>query len=87
MRKYHCGVLLMTDMTIVHGARYSATITLPWPDSWASNETVASHLSDMGFSNVTVTGSGGTRQAEGMWNGATGVGAIDSRLSNIKTLA
>jgi hypothetical protein len=74
-------------MTITKGTRYSATITLQWPDSWASNDTVASHLGDIGFTDVVVTGSGGTRQAIGTWSGATSTGEIDSRLSNIEVVA
>jgi hypothetical protein len=59
----------MPTFTVRQGKRYRATITLGWLERWAGNETIAAKLTEAGFSEVSVTGSGGTRQAEALWPG------------------
>jgi hypothetical protein len=57
----------MATFTVCEGKRYRATITLGWLERWASNEMIADKLREAGFTDVTVEGSGGTRQAEALW--------------------
>ena len=54
--------------TLQRGRRYKATISLGVLESLASNAMVADRFTALGFSNVKVTGTGGTRYAEGGWN-------------------
>ena len=50
------------------GRRYKATISLGFVERLASNEQVADKFRAAGFSDVTITGAGGTRYAEGVWS-------------------
>lgn len=50
------------------GKRYRTTITLGFVERLASNETIADKFRAAGFTDVAVTGEGGTRYAEGVWN-------------------
>ena len=59
----------MATFTVKQGKRYRATITLGWLERWAGNETIAERLRAAGFSEVSVSGSGGTRMAEAVWAG------------------
>lgn len=54
-------------ITLVRGRRYRGTIELGWWQSWAGNDTVAETFRGYGFTDVTVTGKGGLRVAEGTW--------------------
>ena len=54
--------------TLQRGRRYKATISLGVLESLASNAMVADRFTALGFSNVKVTGTGGTPYAEGVWN-------------------
>jgi hypothetical protein len=70
--------------TVRHGKRYQAIVTLNWFEQQvATNETIAGQLAKLGFSNVTVIGTGATRQVAGTWTGADITAQIDSHLSNI----
>lgn len=50
------------------GKRYRTTITLGFVERLASNETIADKFRAAGFTDVAVTGQGGTRYAEGVWS-------------------
>jgi hypothetical protein len=70
--------------TVRHGKRYQATVTLNWFEQQvATNETIAGQLAKLGFSNVTVSGTGATRQVAGTWMGADTTAQIDAHLGNI----
>ncbi len=77
----------MADFTVEKGKRYRATITLGMLQSMASNETVAQKLTEAGFTDVSVTGSGRTRTATGQWAKDTVSGAIPQEISGISQLA
>jgi len=77
----------MADFTVEKGKRYKATITLGMLQSVASNEMVADKLRETGFADVTVTGSGRTRIATGLWARDTVSGAIPNEISDITLLA
>lgn len=77
----------MADFTVEKGKHYQATITLGMLQSMASNETVADKLREVGFTDVSVTGSGRMRIATGLWPGDTVSTAIPREISNISPLA
>jgi len=77
----------MPDFTVEKGKRYQATITLGMLQSVASNEMVADKLRDAGFTDVSVSGSGRTRTATGLWAEDTMSGAIPDEISDITELA
>lgn len=60
----------MAAYTVKQGKRYRATISLGLLERFASNDTIAGKLREAGFTDVVVTGSGGTREAQGRWPGA-----------------
>jgi kumamolisin len=72
--------------TVLQGHRYSASVTLSGLEQLASNSMIADKLTQLGFRDVTVTGSGGTRQAEGVWTGPDTTAQLDPRLGNITDL-
>lgn len=74
------------SFTLRHGQRYRATITLSGFEQFASNDIIAGKLTEYGFSNVVVTGSGSTRQAEATWNGPDTTGQIDSHIQSVVEL-
>jgi hypothetical protein len=73
----------MAVFTVRQGKRYRATISLGWLERWASNETIAEKLRTAGFSEVNVTGSGGTRLAEAIWPGADSTGDMPSQITEV----
>jgi len=77
----------MSEFTVEKGKRYRATITLGLLQSMASNQMVAQKLTEAGFTEVNVTGSGSTRTATALWEKDTASGAIPSEISNITQLA
>ncbi len=58
----------MASYTLKRGRRYAATISLGFVERLADNETIAEKFRAAGFSDVTVTGSGNIRHAEGVWS-------------------
>jgi len=77
------GAARPTTFTVQHGHRYRATLVLSGLEQFASNGLIAGRLQGYGFSNVIVTGSGGTRVAEGTWNGPDTTGQLDSHIVSI----
>ena len=73
----------MAVFTVRQGKRYRATISLGFFERWASNETIAEKLRAAGFSEVTVTGSGGTRMAEAVWPGPNATGEMPSQITEV----
>jgi hypothetical protein len=69
--------------TVRNGHRYRATLSLSGFEQFAGNDMVAGKLQGYGFVNVTVTGSGGTRYAEGTWGGPDTIGQLDSHIVNV----
>ena len=77
----------MSEFTVEKGKRYKATITLGLLQSVASNEMVADKLREAGFADVSVTGSGRTRTATGLWACETISGTIPNEISDIALMA
>ncbi|WP_315778808.1 MULTISPECIES: chitosanase [unclassified Bradyrhizobium] len=65
------------------GHRYRATLSLQGLEQFASNDMVAARLQGYGFINVTVTGSGGSRSAEGTWGGADTTAQLDAHIIDV----
>lgn len=57
----------MSTFTVRRGARYRATVTLDILEQFADNELIAGRLAEVGFTDVQVSGTGGTRQVEALW--------------------
>jgi Subtilase family len=72
--------------TVHHGRRYRATVTLSGFEQFAGNDLIAGKLTQVGFADVTVSGSGGTRIAQGLWTGPDTTAQLDPHLSNIVEL-
>jgi hypothetical protein len=77
---------LAATFTVRHGRRYSATISLAGFDQFASNDLIADKLTLVGFTDVVVTGSGSTRQAEGTWGGVDTTAQLDPHLTDVVEL-
>ena len=78
------GTAKGTKFTVRHGKRYRATVTLSGVEQlFASNELIADKLTQVGFADVTVTGSGGTRKAEARWTGPDTTRELDPHLSDV----
>lgn len=56
------------EFNLRKGTRYRAIVNLGFVERLAGNETVAEKFRAAGFSDVHVTGEGGTRYVEGIWN-------------------
>lgn len=56
------------DFMLQRGKRYRTVITLGFVERLASNEVIADKFLEAGFTDVTVSGEGGTRYAEGVWS-------------------
>ena len=54
-------------MVLEKNVRYMATIKLNFLESMATNEIIAGKLRDAGFAEVSVSGVGATRSANGRW--------------------
>ena len=73
----------MATFSVKQGKRYRATITLGWLERWAGNETIAEKLRAAGFSEISVSGSGGTRVAEALWTGADSTGEMPAQITEV----
>jgi hypothetical protein len=79
--------LEVARFTVRKGKRYRAVVVLTGFEIWASNAMIAASLTDLGFENVRVTGSGGRRTAEGLWSKEDVTAEIEPRLTEITELA
>jgi len=77
----------MPRFTVEKGKRYRARISLGLLQSIASNDMVAEKLREAGFTDVVVTGSGGTRTAEGVWPRDSAAADIPDEVSDISVIA
>ena len=73
--------------SLVQGKRYRGTITLSGLQSWAGNETVADKFRELGFADVKVTGSGGSRIGEGKWDKPDQAVPMPEQISDVVEVA
>lgn len=57
------------NFTLQRGKRYRSTITLGFIERLFDNDVIAAKFREAGFTDVTVTGQGEIRHAEGVWSG------------------
>jgi hypothetical protein len=77
---------LASTFTVRHGRRYSATVLLTGFEQFAGNALIAEKLTQVGFTDVVMTGSGSMRQAEGTWSGADTTARLDPHLTHVVEL-
>jgi hypothetical protein len=77
----------MATFTLRKDRRYRATLRLNGFEQFAGNDIVQDKLTVVGFKDVTVTGSGATRDAEGTWTKPDITGEIDSHVIKVVQLA
>ena len=77
----------MARFTVEKGKRYRAKLTLGLLQSVAPNSLIADKFRDVGFTDVTVSGSGSTRVAEGLWPHDDAAAEIPDEVSDITMIA
>jgi hypothetical protein len=77
----------MASFTVRKGRRYRATIALGWVESWADNSAIAERLQAAGFTDVSVTGTGDTRIAEGRWPGPDATAEMPAQISEVSEIS
>ena len=77
----------MSEFTVRRGQRYRATITLGIIEQFADNEMIAGKLAEAGFTDVQVSGTGGTRLAEALWSQDDASAPLPSQVTEITEVA
>jgi hypothetical protein len=77
----------MTTFTVRRGKRYRASIRLGFFEQLAGNATIAERLSEAGFANVRVWGTGPERTAEALWPDADQSAALPPQITSVVELA
>lgn len=73
--------------SVKRGKRYKAQISLSFFEQVAGNDTIAGMFAKAGFSEVSVTGNGATRYAEGRWAGADATAEMPAQIVSATELA
>ena len=73
----------MAAFTVQQGKRYRATIALGWLERLAGNDMIAEKLRSAGFSEVSVSGSGGLRVAEAVWAQPDSTGDMPAQVTEV----
>jgi len=73
----------LTTFTVRQGQRYEATISLGLLESFAGNDLIATRLEAVGFTDVTVEGSGSKRRAQALWPNADATAALPPQVSDV----
>jgi hypothetical protein len=73
--------------TIRQNKRYMAEIKLNFVERIASNATIAERLRNVGFVDVTVSGSGSDRIAEGTWPLSDATVELPTQIKSVKEFA
>jgi hypothetical protein len=76
----------MAKFTVRKGRRYRATIKLTGLKRLASNETIAGVLRTVGFAEIRVEGSGGTRYATALWAKADATADIPPEVERVEEI-
>ena len=76
----------MAKFTVRKGRRYRATIKLTGLKRLASNETVAGVFAKVGFTEIRVEGSGGTRYATGLWPKADATADVPPEVDKVEEM-
>ena len=73
--------------TVRQGKRYKATVLLGWLEQFFGNDMIEEKLSEVGFKEVKVTGSGGKRYAQALWARADTTAPLDPHLTEVSEIA
>ena len=73
----------MAAFTVQQGKRYRATIALGWLERLAGNDMIAGKLRAAGFTEVSVSGSGGLRIAEAVWAQPDSTGEMPAQVTEV----
>jgi hypothetical protein len=73
----------MPSFTVREGRRYRAIFSLGFLERLATNDMIAGKLREAGFTQVSVSGSGATRVAEGLWPGPDATADMPSQVINV----
>lgn len=71
---------------LLPGTRYRAELRLSWSESFAGNSTIREKLVEAGFTNVTVSGDGRSRRAEGTWAGGEEDVVLPEQIANVEAI-
>ena len=77
----------MASFTVREGKRYRARIRLGVLEAIASNAKITEELQKLGFVDITASGSGRDRVAEGMWPVTDTTAEIPDRIASLEELA
>jgi hypothetical protein len=73
----------VANFTVRQGKRYRAILSLGFLERIASNDMIGKKLTDAGFADVSVSGKGATRVAEGSWLGPDASATMPSQVVNV----
>lgn len=73
-------------MILTQWQKYRATVNLGFFKRFANNGQIEDKLLEAGFKNVTVSGSGSTRQAEGTWMAKTQEADLPGEISDVEEI-
>lgn len=77
----------MSRITVRRGTKYKARVQLGFLESMASNDLIAGKFRAVGFTDVVVTGTGGTRWATGTWPNADASADMPSQVVAVEVVS
>jgi hypothetical protein len=77
----------MARFTVHRGKRYRATIALGLVERLVGNDTIAGRLQAAGFTDVSVSGTGGRRIAEARWPGPDATAEMPAQIAEVTEIA
>ncbi|MFN7703350.1 MAG: hypothetical protein ACK5OS_01920 [Chryseotalea sp.] len=72
--------------TLTKNTKYQADIFLSALEQFATNDMIKSKLTQVGFKDVVVSGTGKSRNATGIWPGETVTADIPTQVKSIKEI-
>jgi hypothetical protein len=76
----------MAVYTVRKGARYRATIRLGFFQGMASNQQVADRFTEVGFTDVNVTGNGRNRIGTALWSRPDASAEVPDEITSIEVI-
>ncbi len=74
------------EFTVHHGKRYRAVLALKSVEQLVNNAMIAQKFRAVGFAQVRVSGSGATRQVEGVWLGEDASASMPPQIVRVARL-
>jgi hypothetical protein len=85
-RKRTKGLKIMATYTVQKGKRYQARIRLGLFQGVASNELVADKFREVGFTEVSMSGSGRDRFGAGLWPHPDATAEVPDEITSIEVM-